>query len=209
MSTLETIFAWAIVILAALGLLLASHMLEGRRRRQFFVYYTNLSNLAMLLVHALLIVPGRCRALLRMPLARYFAAMCILVTFVIYFFVLTRFGQYAGRDTMDSLGVRRVSNALVHYIVPLLCQLEWLTVADKSGLGVGDAALWLLVPLAYFAFLLLRARTGVIIENAGSLWPYGFMDREALGVRKWARNVLGTVALFFLLGLIPVGIAAL
>ncbi len=209
MTAQETFFAWAIVILSALGLLLTSGMLGGRRRRQFFVYYTNLSNLAMLLVHGLLIVPGRCRTLLRTPLARYLASMCILVTFVIYFFVLTRFGRYAGRDTMSSLGVRRISNALVHYIVPLLCQLEWLMVADKSGLGIGDALLWLLVPLAYFAFLLLRARTGVIIENAGSLWPYGFMDREALGVRKWTRNILGTVALFFLLGLVPVGIAAL
>ena len=209
MTALETIFAWLIAILSALGLLLSFRVTSGKRRKQFFVYYTNLSNLAMLLVHGLLLIPGRCRALLRTPPARYLAAMCILVTFVIYFFVLTRFGRYAGRDTMRSLGVRRISNALVHYVVPLLCQLEWLTAADKSGLGIRDAALWLLVPLAYFAFLLLRAQTGVIIENAGSLWPYGFMDREALGVRKWARNILGTLALFFLLGLIGVGIAAL
>ena len=69
--------------------------------------------------------------------------------------------------------------------------------------------MWLLIPLAYLGFLLLRARTGVIIENSGSVWPYAFMDREALGARKWARNILKTLGLFFLLGLLLVGIAAL
>ena len=211
MSTAETVFAWAIVILSALGLLLASRILEGpdKRRSCFFVYYTNLSNLAVLIVHVLLLIPGRCRTLMRTPLARYLAALCILVTFLVYYLVLTRFGKPRGRDTMRSLGVRTISNALVHYVVPLLCLLEWLLAADKSGLRIGAALLWLLVPLAYFAFTVLRARTGVIIETNGRLWPYGFMDREALGTRRWVRNILGTLFAFFLLGLILLWIAAL
>lgn len=211
MSALEIVFAWTVVILSALGLLLASRVLEGREkcRSFFFVYYTNLSNLAVLIVHVLLLIPGKCRALMLTPLARYLTAIGILVTFIVYFFVLTRFGRHRGSDTMRSLGVRRISNALVHYVVPLLCQLEWLVAADKSGLGIGAVFLWLLVPLAYLVFTILRARTGVIIETNGRLWPYGFLDREALGNRKWMRNILGMLLLFFLLGLILVGIAAL
>ncbi len=210
MSTLETVFAALIAALAAAGLVLVSRVLEGpdRRRRQMFVYYTNLSNGAMLLIHLLLLFPGPIREPLRSPLGRYLTALCILVTFVIYFFVLTRFGRHEKRDTMQSLGTRRYGNALVHYLVPLGVFLEWLTAADKRGLSVVSALWWLLVPLAYLTFLLLRARTGVIIENTGSLWPYAFMDRDRLGWRKWSRNMVLTLLGFFLMGLLLVGIAA-
>lgn len=210
MSTLETVFAAVLAALAAAGLVLVSRVLEGsaKRRRQMFVYYTNLSNAAMLLVHLLLLFPGPVREALRSPLGRYLTALCILVTFVIYFFVLTRFGRHEKRDTMQSLGTRRYGNALVHYLVPLGTFLEWLTAADKRGLSAVSALWWLLVPLAYLVFLLLRAKTGVIIENTGSLWPYAFMDRDRLGWGKWSRNMILTLLGFFLMGLLLVGIAA-
>ena len=211
MTVPETLFAVTIAVSAAVGLLLVSRVLEGpeKRRKQVFCYYTNLSNTAMLLIHVLLLIPGPARTALRTPLARYMATLCILVTFIIYFFVLTRFGRHSRRDTMESLGTRRVGNVFVHYLVPLLTLLEWLTVADKRGLGLGDALIWLLVPLGYLAFLLLRARTGVVIENTKSLWPYGFMDLDRLGMKKWLVNMALTLAGFFLLALALLGIARL
>ena len=211
MSKAEILFAAVIAVCSAVGLLLASRILEGpdKRRRQFFCYYTNLSNALMLLYHALLLLPGGVRAALRAPVPRYLSALCILVTFVIYFFVLTRFGRHTKRDTMHSLGTRRYSNIFVHYLVPLLTELEWLTVADKQGLGLRHALLWLAVPLCYLAFTLVRASTGTVIENTGSLWPYAFMDREALGTRKWLRNIALALLGFFLLGLLLLGIARL
>ena len=211
MSGAERFYAILIAALAGTGLLLASRILEGpdKRRRQMFCYYTNLSNLAMLIVHVLLLLPGRSRALLLTPRARYLTVLCILVTFVIYFFVLTRFGRHSKKTSMASLGTRRLGNLFVHYLVPLGVLLEWLTVADKRGLGLRDALYWLAIPLAYLAFLLLRARSGVIIENTGSLWPYAIMDREALGTRKWLRNIVLMLTGFFLLALLLLGVAAL
>ena len=211
MSTSETVFAAVIAVLSLAGLILASRVLEGpdKRRRQFFVYYTNLSNAAMLLVHALLLIPGPARDLLRTPLARYLTVLCILVTFIIYFFVLTRFGRHSRRDTMQSLGTRRYSNALVHYLVPLFTAAEWILAADKRGLGLSAALWWLLVPLAYLVFLLLRARSGGIIENTGSRWPYAFMDLDRLGLKCWAGYMLLTLLGFFLLGLALAGLAHL
>jgi len=208
MSGLETAFAVLIALLSALGLVTASRILEGpdKRRRQFFVYYTNLSNAAMLIGHVLLLIPGPLRAMLRTSTGRYITLLCILVTFVIYFFVLTRFGRHPG---LNALGVRRFSNVIVHYLVPGLTAAEWLAAADKSGLGLKDALAWLLVPLAYLAFLLLRARSGVVIRNTGSLWPYGFMDREALGRKKWLRNIALTLAGFFAMGLALLGVSKL
>ena len=207
-SRTETLFAAAIVLASALGLITASRILEGpdKRRRQFFVYYTNLSNAVMLLTHGALLFPGPQRRILLSAPGRYITVLCILVTFVIYFFVLTRFGRHPG---LHALGVRRFSNFLVHYLVPGLTAAEWLTAADKSGLGVKDALLWLLVPLAYLAFLLFRAGSGTVIVNTGSLWPYGFMDLEKLGVKKWLRNMAVTLAGFFVMGLALLGVSRL
>ena len=211
MTTPATVFAALIAFLSALGIVLASRVLEGpdKRRRQFFVYYTNLSNAAMLIVHVLLLIPGPARTLLLTPSARYLTVLCILVTFLIYFFVLTRFGRHSKKTTMESLGTRKYSNGLVHYLVPLSTLAEWFAVADKRGLSIVHTFLWLLVPLAYSAFIMLRARSGVVIENTGSLWPYPFMDRDALGTKKWLRNVTVVLAGFFLLGLLFLGLAAI
>ena len=110
---------------------------------------------------------------------------------------------------MASLGTRRLGNLFVHYLVPLSVLLEWLTAADKRGLGLRDALAWQAIPLAYLVFLLLRARSGVVIENTGSLWPYAIMDRVALGTRKWLRNIVLMLTGFFLLALLLLGVAAL
>lgn len=211
MTAMETVFAWCITLFSALGLLLSSRVLEGRgnRRSQFLIYYTNQSNLLMLIVHGLLLCPGKARELLRTPTVRYMSALCILVTFVIYFFVLTRFGRQRDPNTMEALGVRKLSNAMVHYVVPLSCQLEWLIAADKSGLPFTATLWWLLIPIAYVLYVTLRARSGVVIENTGSLWPYGFMDRDRLGTKRWMLSILRTAGFFYLLGLAVFGLAKL
>ena len=207
MSVPEKIFAAVITLASAAGLLMTSRILEGRDkvRRQMFRYYTSLSNAAVLLTHALLLIPGPIREALRTPRARYMTVLCILVTFIIYFFVLTRFGRI-GENTLKALGVRRMSNFFVHYLVPGLTVLEWLTAADKRGLTLTDALLWLLIPLAYLLFCLQRAAAGARIGAAGALWPYPFMDLQALGFRRWMKNMLLTLAGFFILGLLLLGI---
>lgn len=201
MSVLEAVFALALTAASAVGLVLSSRILEGRDkfRKQMFVYYTNLSNAVMLLYHLGLLIPGPSRAFFRTPTMRYMMTACILVTFMVYFFLLTRFGKQKDGTVMER-GLRRTSNAFVHYIVPLGTVLEWLIAADKRGLGWRDALLWLLIPLAYSVFAVIRAAGGTAIENTGSRWPYGFMDLDTLGPRRWARSVCLVFTGSFLLG---------
>ena len=210
MSTAETIFAAIIAAVSAWGLVLTSHVLEGldKFRWQMFRFYTSLSNAAVFLTHLLLLFPGPVREALRSARGRYITVLCILVTFLVYFFVLTPCGRISDK-TLKALGVRRLSNLIVHYLTPGLTALEWLCVAEKDGLGLSDALAWLAVPLCYLLLCVWRAAAGVRIGATGMLWPYGFMDLEALGMARWIKNLLWTLAGFLALGLGLLGAARL
>lgn len=204
------LFAGAIVLSAGVGLLLASRVLEGpeKRRKGFFCYYTNLSNGLMLLYHGLLLIPGPWSLWLRRAGVQLAVMLSILVTFLIYFCVLTRFGRHQ-RRMMDQLGTKVLSNALVHYVTPLLTVLEWLLLAEKDALTWADTLWWLLLPLAYLLFAVVRASTGRPIGKTDRLWPYDFMDRQKLGAKKWWRNLAAVMLGFWLLGALFVGLALL
>lgn len=204
------IFAGIIALSAGLGLLLASRVLEGpeKRRRGFFCYYTNLSNALMLLYHVLLLIPGPWAGFLRRPGVQLSMMLCILVTFLIYFCVLTRFGRHQKR-MMQQLGTKILSNTLVHYVTPLLTLAEWLFLADKTGLGLRHTLYWLILPVSYLVFACLRARTGKPIDKTGRIWPYDFMDRQKLGRAKWWRNLFAVMFVFWLLGVLFTALAQL
>ena len=64
------------------------------------------------------------------------------------------------------------------------------------------------LPLAYFAFAMLRARTGVPIGHSDKLYPYPFLDYPRLGAKRFWLYVIGILAFFFALGGLFVGIGS-
>ena len=62
------------------------------------------------------------------------------------------------------------------------------------------------LPLAYFAFAMLRARTGVPIGHSDKLYPYPFLDYPRLGAKRFWLYVIGILAFFFALGCLFVGV---
>ena len=91
-------------------------------------------------------------------------------------------------------------NLCVHYLTPLLVVAQWLLLADKSSLGWRSALWWLTLPLAYFAFAMLRGRSGKPIGHTHLVYPYPFLDLPRLGWRKFTGSVTGMLLSFFLLG---------
>ena len=77
---------------------------------------------------------------------------------------------------------------------------QWLLWGNKAGLTAASAARWLVLPLAYFVYAMLRARTGRPIGHTKLLYPYPFMDPEKLGVKKFCLSVTAVLVGFFLLG---------
>jgi hypothetical protein len=60
-------------------------------------------------------------------------------------------------------------NAVLHYILPVVVLLDWLCFPPKFHLSYGKASLWLVFPVAYLTYSLIR--------GAFTSWyPYPFID---------------------------------
>ena len=94
------------------------------------------------------------------------------------------------RGLLDLSGGARLADTLLHYVMPLLVALHWLFFVRKGGLSSHDVLKWTLIPLAYFAYALVRA-------HFDGQYPYPFMNAARLG---WPRTLLnaGVMALGFL-----------
>ena len=196
--------AWGIFLLGAVGLLIHSTLLQtGHIRAGMFCFYTNLSNLLVLVYElALAIAAGLPHSaalrLLTDDTLSFSMALCTLVTHLVYQFILVPDAKRNGKRFADfgaSFG-----NLCVHYLTPLLVVAQWLLLADKSSLGWRSALWWLTLPLAYFAFAMLRGRSGKPIGHTHLVYPYPFLDLPRLGWRKFAGSVMGMLLSFFLLG---------
>lgn len=203
--------AAGIFLLGAVGLLLHSTLLEtGHIRPGMFCFYTNLSNLLVLVYElALAAVPeGAVRRLLTGSGVALAMTLCIYVTHLIYAFVLL---PTAHRRDDESWLKGRFSfgNVCVHFITPGLTVLQWLLWQDKAGLTVGHAVWWLVLPLAYFAFAMLRAGTGKPIGRTGQLYPYPFLDYPRLGPGRFWLYATAILTFFFGVGCLFVGIGHL
>ena len=203
MTTLRIVVCLVIALLAARGFYLAMLPTEGQPHhwKRAILFYTNLSNLLVCVYHlalaATLIFDSPWQDTLQMPVVPMSVSLCIMVTFLVFHFMLAQY-----------INLPPAQNRLVHYIVPLLTQAEWLLLADKNGLGPADALLWMLLPLAYMVICLRAALCGNI-PYSESPWPYPFMDMTKLGFGRWLRNILLMMVAFLLLGMAYVGLAKL
>ena len=211
--TVLRLSALVIVLVTAIGLYKKAWLPEKHCiRAGFFVYYTHLSNLLILLYELALGASGHdphCGAFrwLSSPGVALSMTLCIYVTHLIYHFVLVPDAKRRGKKFADFGG--SFGNICVHYLTPLLVVAQWLFLADKTGLSLLCAVWWLTLPLAYTVYALLRATGGKPIGHTGLLYPYAFMDLKRLGWKKFLRNAAALLVLFFLLGCVLVGLGML
>lgn len=207
--------ALTLFLVSAAGLALHSTLLRtGRLRAGMFCFYTNQSNLLVALYELSLcnaFALGRTPHVLKLltaPDTALAVTACVWVTHLIYHFVLLPHARRQGATFADGID-SRVGNIIVHYVTPLLTLAQWALWADKTGLTVWSAVKWLALPLAYFLYAMLRARTGKPIGHTGLIYPYPFLDYPALGPKRFWRGVALILLCFFALGLALVGVGRL
>lgn len=158
---------------------------------RFFSYFTILTNLLVLCgyIFPLLIPASRPgRFFSRAPM-RGATLLYIVIVGIVYAVLL--------RNLYHPAGWAKVADALVHDIAPVYYALFWLVFAEKSGLRSKYAVQWLVYPLVYLAYTLLR---GVFV----GWYPYPFIDVNVLGYARTLVNVAALTLVFLISGFIVI-----
>lgn len=96
-------------------------------------------------------------------------------------------------------GWQLLADELLHDIMPLLFLLYWWWCVPKGMLRLGHIGLWVIYPLVYFAYALLRG-------HLLSAYPYPFIDVGTLGYPQVFINAGGILAGFVVIALVIVGL---
>ena len=92
-------------------------------------------------------------------------------------------------------GLEIVSNALLHYIIPILTVVVWLFIGPRGLFRLWTVFAALIIPILWVVFVMVR---GAIIDA----YPYGFLNAQELGLGTALTNIGGVVILGIVLGLI-------
>jgi len=187
-----------IVVFCIIGLTMHKDFYAGKNRKDFFYFYTNLSNL-LVGVYFALIAPhlyARDAYHFLIPHAEFALMLSIMLTFSVFHLLLYPSIRIAVKTACHTreFYITCTDNFIIHYLVPWLVFIYWLLCSpNKAALGFQDAFLWTLFPLIYLGMTLIRAARGKIIEETASPYPYPFLDVHALG----KKTVLRTCAMLY------------
>ena len=177
-----------LTVISALAGLYVQLVVEGLYKLNF---YTIWSNIAVLIFFSYLFVkkPEEDRGILRVKAG---ITIAILLTFIVYNVLLL--------PTVTAKEFNTVQNYTLHYIVPILCVLDWI-LYDKVGYDLIDPIYWTAFPLFYAVFALIRGIVYPInIPGEDSPFPYFFVDITKIGIAGVAGYVCVICALYVLMG---------
>ena len=103
------------------------------------------------------------------------------------------------RHLWQPQGWQWLADGLLHDVMPLLFALYWWLRVKKGELRIRHLSAWLLYPLGYFGYALLRG-------HLVGFYPYPFIDVANLGYARVMLNALAMFAAFIVLGLCVLGL---
>lgn len=163
-------FWWRVLLVAAgaLGLLTGDHRIA---------YYTTQSNVIVLGYYLGVLYWMRRRRSVdpAAPRLRGAVTLWILVTGLVAHFLLNH-----GENPLPGLGhgdpatlLANRSLFLVHYVVPVMAVVDWVTFGPHRVAGWRDLPAWLSFPLGYGLTSVLRA---IVFPTVPERYPYSFLD---------------------------------
>jgi hypothetical protein len=172
------------------------------RRADWYIlnYYTVLSNIACMVFlgmahfHCERALKAGVREFSWKPRLEGVFVFAIAVTGVIYAVML------APADIEEG-NFFTFKNMVLHYIGPAMVVLDWLLFSPKGTFRLFDPMLWLLAPLGYFGYILVRSTFAGDIGTTESPVPYDFIDPAVQG--SWSAMFTGVILIA--LGMLVLG----
>lgn len=159
----------------------------------FFSYFTVLTNtlVAVVLTCAVTDRESAARRWFLQPWVSSGIAVSIAVVGLAYSILL--------RHLWHPQGWQFIADELLHDVMPLLFLVYWWLCVPKGSLRLKHLPLWLIYPLVYFAYALLRG-------HLLGAYAYPFIDVALLGYPQVFVNAGGILLGFVLMALLVIGI---
>lgn len=194
------------ILIGLIGLSIQLGIFSGTFYISSLNYYTILSNILCVVYFSFRLYYDYTKAphtpfrrFVMSRLTKYCVTMCITLTFLVYHFLLAS----AWHSDSTGLNLSYIGNYIVHYIIPVMTILDFF-IFDRKRENIRWSApfVWMIVPLAYFVFILLRAPIFGNIGNTSSPYPYNFIDFTIQPVGSVITNVLLLIVSFVIIGYI-------
>jgi len=182
----------ALIVFIALGMqLIVSYKLTGSSGAavwSMLSFFTVLTNFLVLVSYAKMALTGR------MLSAFWLAALTIWILIVgaVYHLLLAKLWAPVGLEWWANQGMHSAS--------PVATFLWWISYAPKRPMPWRNAALFLIWPLLYFSYALIRG-------SFTHTYPYPFIDLNVLTIGQLAVNAIGFLFAFCIGGLAIIAIA--
>lgn len=159
----------------------------------FFSFFTVLTNTLVVLVltYALVTRESAAKRFFLAPWISSGIAASIIVVSLAYNVLL--------RHLWTPTGFQFIADELLHDVMPVLFVIYWWRCVPKGSLHVKHIGAWMIYPLVYFAYVLLR---GHLLGQ----YQYPFIDVDSLGYPQVFVNAGGILAGFVLISLAVVGL---
>lgn len=211
------VYKVVLAVLSFLGLLMNTGIINGTFRPYMLLYYHNASNIFCLIFYIIGIVVLATRTRETeygighyRPFAPHFkggVVMAMMLTLLIYIFILA-----LGNPLANAGALATISNILLNIVVPLGVLADWILFDKKGVFKPSDPYVWLVVPFAYYALVLIAAEPHLfnIKYYDGARYPYPFINPDIPGLNLgWARVLLHVALLtaaYIAVGYILLGI---
>ena len=168
----------------------------GASTLTYLGYFTVLTNILVGLAFTapLLGSQSRLRQFFERQAVRAAIALYIFVVMVVYWALLASIHHPTGLSAIANVGL--------HLVIPVLYLIDWLVFAPKGDMQFKHLPWWVLYPLAYGGFNILRgAITG--------FYPYPFLNITELGVPAVMVNMAGFTMIYLVGGAVFIGLGRL
>lgn len=161
---------------------------------RFISYFTILTNILVGVSASYLLLNPNSK------LGRFFSKPSTLTAVTVYILIVGLIYNVLLRSLWDPKGAQLIIDNMLHTINPLAFLMYWLAFVPKKDLQWKNVFPWLLYPLGYTAYILVR---GAIMNE----YPYPFIDVTILGYPDALKNGVGVLFTFWVLSLLMVAIA--
>lgn len=192
MKNIKTIFSSALAIITWFCVVLQFCITEGSFMNTIS-YFTILSNslIAVSLSFSTFFPKTKLGIFFSNLSVQTAVALYITIVFLVYNTVL--------RGIWKPVGWQLFLDNMLHVLIPILYILYWLFFVTKEKLNWKNGLYWLLFPLVYLIYSLIR---GSIVD----WYPYPFLNAAKLGYDKVIINIITMLLVFLISGSVLIAI---